>query len=92
MTHRHETKAVACPRPRLILRAVERGEDFRELFAGRNGRRWPVHFPQVNRKRSLDASRVTTDVFQITVNLSCGPRIQSVALKQGRRAAYGGIP
>ena len=36
MTHRRETKAVACPRPRLILRAVKRSEDFSELFVWRN--------------------------------------------------------
>ena len=44
VTQRREAKAVAGPRPRLILRAVERGEDFGELFVRSDRGRWPVHF------------------------------------------------
>lgn len=54
----------------MIFRAVERGEDFGELFMWRNVRRWSVHVWQINQRWDFDASRVTTDVFQATFRMN----------------------
>ena len=54
----------------MIFRAVERGEDFGELFMWRNARRWSVHVLQINQRWDFDASRVTTDVFQATFRMN----------------------